>query len=97
MSVHSKGLTLEQLHAAWLRRNIKSGRWPGTFEAAMEDPLLSRILKIRALHVELATIRRGLNAPEPHPDWVRVVHSKPLPEPDRRAYWMDTQDPADDS
>lgn len=91
MTTHSKGPTLEQLHAAWLRRNVKSGRWPASFETAMEDPLLSRILKIRALHVELATIYRGVKPPDPP----ATTTPKSLPEPDRRAYWMDVHD--DDS
>lgn len=91
MSAHTKGPTLEQLHAVWLKRK-RGPLWPASFEEAMEHPLLSRILKIRALHIEVRTIisREGPQPPMPEP---RRTH----PEPDRRAYWMDSQDPEDES
>lgn len=97
MTAHSKGPTLEELHAVWLRRTQRSGRWPPTFEEAMADPLLSRILKIRALHVDLQRImQREVTPPEygvSSP--VTMATGMRHREPDRAAYWMDSKDPED--
>lgn len=37
-----------QLRAAWAK--VRRANWPATFEAAMEDPVLSRIVRMTALH-----------------------------------------------
>jgi hypothetical protein len=94
MAAFTKGPTMDQLHAAWLRRNKRGPLWPPTFEEAMEHPLLMRILKIRALHLDL---RAAIKASERrHPsDPVTLQVTKPHREPDRAAYWMDSKDPDD--
>lgn len=98
MSAFSKGPTLDQLHRTWMRRNKKGPLWPATFEEAMENPLLSRILKIEALHIEIKAMvkREGPQQPEANssPGTISRLQHRGL---DRRAYWMDSVDPDDES
>ena len=88
MTAHTKASTMEQLHAIWLRRNRARG-WPATFQEAMEHPLYSRVLKIKALHNELIALHRAndsspvMKRDQKHPG---TLPAKPL----RIGFWMDT-------
>lgn len=89
MSAHTKGPTLEQLHDQWLRRNRMRG-WPGTFQEAMESPLWSRLLKIRALRVELQQITKTSPVMKPH-QANPAPSGHPLPlQASKPGFWMDT-------
>lgn len=86
MSAHSKGPTLELMHRVWLRRN--RARWPATFQEAMEHPIFSRLLKIRALYCELGELspvmKRGITPPEASPP-------EPPPDAPKTGFWMDVE------
>lgn len=97
MSTHSKGPTLEQLHLVWLRRNLKRN-WPATFQEAMEHPVWSRLLKLRALALELRLLhaeRRALETAISSP--VTLPRDELMTAARRRdhrpGFWMDTVDP----
>jgi hypothetical protein len=55
--------TPEELRSAWQqcvarRRSV----WPATFDEAMADPLLSRLVRITALHPPRASTKQRLRA-----------------------------------
>lgn len=62
----------EELRAAWIR--IHRASWPATFEQAMEDPLLSRMVTLAAKHPPRARVVPFDRKPRPA-DW----HSIALP------------------
>lgn len=59
--------TPEQLQAAWVRRRRR--HWPDSFDAAMADPLLGRLVHMEAVLLVLAQARaaRRSQAPPPQP------------------------------
>lgn len=63
--------TDEEMRQAWTR--CKRATWPSTFEEAMADALLSRLVRLNALHPPYRARRA---APVPPP---RTGHSLPLP------------------
>jgi hypothetical protein len=56
--------SLEELQRAWA--HCRRPDWPATFEDAMAHPLLSRLVRITALHPPRA-IRAVAHAPAPAP------------------------------
>ena len=71
--------TTEQLQHAWLARRRPD--WPPTFEAAMADELLSRLVRLEAAARQRAQ-RRAEH--KPLPAWMTVNHP-PAPAPPHRA------------
>lgn len=58
--------TDEQLRAAWLQR--RHGDWPETFEAVMQHPTYSRLVKMHATHTAVTdrvVQRPVVDAPTP--------------------------------
>lgn len=55
--------TREQLLAAW--QQCRKPTWPATFEAAMADPLFSRLVRLVAKHPPAAHRRAAPAAPAP--------------------------------
>lgn len=83
--------TPEQLVAAWQR--CKRRTWPATFDAAMADPLYSRLVNMTALQTMLRDARAAKRAqlqaaqPNPHrPPWParRPAATTPQPTPPDR-------------
>lgn len=83
----------EQLVAAWQR--CKRRTWPATFDAAMADPLYSRLVNMTALQTMLRDARAAKRAqlqaaqPSPHrtpwPPRRPSATTSPLPSaPDRK-------------
>jgi hypothetical protein len=67
-------LTEQELRAAFERlRGSKRTTWPATFEEAMQDRLLARLIALNAKHPPRATVRQArgsinpASAPRPQP------------------------------
>lgn len=60
MACRRAPLTTEQLRAAWVVR--RRADWPTTFDAAMADPLLQRLVRCMAMGMAQAATRRSATA-----------------------------------
>jgi hypothetical protein len=65
--------TDEEMRRAWTR--CKRETWPATFEEAMADPTLSRLVRITAMHPPRAHRVRAVEPVRPEPA------QRPLPLP----------------
>lgn len=70
-------ITDEQMRAAYVSR--RTPRWPPTFEAAMADALISRLVRSAAIQAALAQRRRRGGTP------LRGARTPPLVDLKRRA------------
>jgi hypothetical protein len=65
-------LTQEDLRRAW--QHCRRDTWPGTYEEAMADPLLSRLVRITAMHPPRAQVQH-----QPAPSrYARLAPAKPF-------------------
>lgn len=55
MACRRAPLTPEQMHAAWVQR--RRADWPASYEAAMADPLLQRLVRCMAMGMVQAQAR----------------------------------------
>lgn len=53
--------TADELRRAWL--HCRRGTWPATYDEAMADPLLSRLVRITAMHPPRA-VRKAVAGPQ---------------------------------
>ncbi len=69
--------TDNELRAVWLA--MRRPTWPATFDEAMADPLLSRLVRLTAKHPPQA-VRKGLGLPTTPPPAHRAgPQHRPLP------------------
>lgn len=77
-------LTDAQLRAAW--EIVRRGTWPATFEEAMEDAVLSRMVRMTAQH---PPVHAPAPTPAPRPQPTPQAPARPMPHFQPPPGWVD--------